>query len=66
MVNGFVGLLTTETLRKVSAQTKETAWKKPFNQPARQAERVLAPGDGEAKPGAGNLKHVQAHEVGDR
>jgi len=23
----------------------------PFNQPAKQAERVLAPGDGEAEPG---------------
>jgi hypothetical protein len=26
-------------------------WKKPLNQPAKQAERVLAPGDGEAEPG---------------
>jgi hypothetical protein len=26
-------------------------WKKPLNQPAKLAERVLAPGDGEAEPG---------------
>ncbi len=26
-------------------------WKKRFNQPAKQAVRVLAPGDGEAEPG---------------
>jgi len=26
-------------------------WKKSFNQPAKLAERVLAPGDGEAEPG---------------
>jgi hypothetical protein len=26
-------------------------WKKPVNQPAKRAERVLAPGDGEAEPG---------------
>src|SRR6185369_10599752 len=26
-------------------------WKEPFNQPAKRAERVLAPGDGEAEPG---------------
>lgn len=26
-------------------------WKKPFNQPAKRAARVLAPGDGEAEPG---------------
>jgi len=26
-------------------------WKKPFNQPAQLAARVLAPGDGEAEPG---------------
>ena len=33
-------------------------WKKSFNQPAKLAERVLAPGDGEAEPGvtAGNFK----------
>jgi len=27
------------------------SWKKPLNQPAKQADRVLAPGDGEAEPG---------------
>jgi hypothetical protein len=26
-------------------------WKKSFDQPAKQADRVLAPGDGEAEPG---------------
>ena len=27
------------------------SWKKPLNQPAKQADRILAPGDGEAEPG---------------
>ena len=33
-------------------------WKKSFTKPAKQAERVIAPGDGEAEPGvtAGNFK----------
>jgi len=40
--------------------------KKPFNQPAKLAERVVAPGDGEAEPGEPNPTHISAHEVGDR
>jgi len=40
--------------------------KKPFNKPAKLAERVLAPGDGEAEPGELSRTHVSAHELGDR
>ena len=43
-----------------------TGWNKPFNQPAKLAERVLAPGDGEAEPGEPNHHTSRAHEVGDR
>jgi len=41
-------------------------WKKAFNQPAKLAARVVAPGDGEAEPGEPNPTHVPAHVVGDR
>jgi len=36
-----------------------------FTEPAKQAERVVAPGDGEAEPGDPNPTDVQVHEVGD-
>jgi hypothetical protein len=52
---------------RVQLITATKVWlKKPFNEPAKQAERVLAPGDGEAKPGEPNRIHVSAHAVGDR
>ena len=41
-------------------------WKKSFNQPAKQAERVLAPGDGEAEPGGNGYQFQRACEAGDR
>ena len=40
-------------------------WKKPLNQPAKQAERVLAPGDGEAEPGV-TAQFPRVSEAGDR
>jgi len=40
-------------------------WKKPFNQPAKLAERVLAPGDGEAEPGEPKPQTSEPTEVGD-
>jgi hypothetical protein len=37
-----------------------------LQQARKLAERVLAPGDGEAEPGEPNRTHVSAHELGDR
>jgi len=37
-------------------------WQKPFNQPARLAVRMLAPGDGEAEPGETQPIYVQPTE----
>jgi len=37
-----------------------------FNQPAKLADRVIAPGDGPAEPGEYNPKTGPSHEVCDR
>ena len=37
-----------------------------FNQPAKLADRVIAPGAGAAEPGEPQPGRSQAHEVGDR
>ena len=39
-------------------------WKKLFNQPAKLAERVIAPSEA-AEPGETDTKMFRAHEVGD-
>jgi hypothetical protein len=41
-------------------------WKKSFNQPAKLAERVLAPGDGGAEPGVTATNFREPAKLGDR
>jgi hypothetical protein len=49
----------TEAQRSFS-RSQMDGWNKGFNQPAKLADRVVAPGDGPAEPGEHNPKRIRA------